>query len=159
MKNYHFQAPKKLSKRIGSTALIVWRRSTTRRYCFLCLPLCCLFDTRAASSCTLHWTCQASISHIARFSSNLRKMLGSSVGRSSLFLTSGVSPPQPSAGSCTQKKKTCWGRGVGVNYRPVTNTACLCPTNLSIKNMLEITLEFHAVNLITIYSARASLLY
>ena len=34
-------------------------------------------------------------------------MSGSSVERSSLFLTSGVSPPQPSAGSCTQNKKIC----------------------------------------------------
>ena len=42
------------------------------------------------------------------FSSNLLTMSGSSDERRSLFLTSGVSPPQPSAGSLTQKKKT-WG--------------------------------------------------
>jgi len=44
-------------------------------------------------------------------------MLGSSVGRSSLFLTSGVSPPQPSAGSCTQKKKICLGERGGVDKK------------------------------------------
>ena len=42
------------------------------------------------------------------FSSNLLTMSGSSEERRSLFLTNGVSPPQPSAGSLTQKKKT-WG--------------------------------------------------
>ena len=42
------------------------------------------------------------------FSSNRLTMSGSSDERRSLFLTSGVSPPQPSAGSLTQKKKT-WG--------------------------------------------------
>ena len=44
------------------------------------------------------------------FSSNLFTMPGSSDERRSLFLTSGVSPPQPSAGSLTQKKKTCGER-------------------------------------------------
>ena len=37
---------------------------------------------------------------------NFPHNLGSSLERSSLLLTSGVSPPQPSAGSCKQKKKT-----------------------------------------------------
>lgn len=45
-------------------------------------------------------------------------MSGFSEDRSSLFLASGVSPPQPSPGSCRQKKKTCKDRKMGFMVSP-----------------------------------------
>ena len=56
---------KKISKAVYHARNRPLAQSSRKAKLGQCLPLRCLFDTRAASSRTLHWTCQGNTSRIA----------------------------------------------------------------------------------------------